>query len=104
MGRSVLLVTGFSSEEELDRFVKAEIRYFKSMEMSLWRCEGPALRFAFGDVSDLAPVATTLSSRYPGLLLEVLQGDGWSRYASGRRTAGQEPSAPRPLELIYETF
>jgi hypothetical protein len=102
--RSLLVVKGFASTEDLDRFVKAEIRYFKSMEMTLWRCEGPALRFAFGDLPDLASTAATLSCRYPGLLFEARVEGVWSRYADGRRSAAAEPVLPHSLELIYETF
>jgi hypothetical protein len=104
VGQSLLVVRGFASRDELDRFVKAEIRYFKSMEMSLWRCEGPALRFTFGDLPDLAFMAATLSSRYAELLFEVRVEGAWSRCVSGRRQTPVEPVQPRPLELIYETF
>lgn len=94
-----LVVTGFDSHDELDRFVRAEIRTFRSRDMRVVRSEaapaaggspGPALVLAFGDRPDLAPAAAALSRRYPRLALTLSR-------------AG-EPAGLPEIEEIYSTF
>ncbi len=114
----LLVVRGFVDHEAIDRFVRSEIRYFRSRDMRAWRCEGdgPELRLAFGDLPDLAPLAAALSRAHPSLELT------WSREEGGRvvarvfrdgeagtQTAAggslqEAASRGRTLEEIYGTF
>ena len=93
-----LVVTGFGSHGELDRFVRSEIRYFRSRDMRAWRGEapggGPALVFSFGDRPDLGATVATLARRYPKLRL---------RWSPGPPAAYAGPDLAE-LEEIYSTF
>ena len=95
-----LVVTGFASHGELDRFVRSEIRYFRSRDMRAYRSEvpgcGPALVFTFGDRPDLGATAQALARRYPALTF------AWSPALD---SAAQEAATDLPeIEEIYSTF
>ena len=114
----ILVVSGFADHDAIDRFVRSEIRYFRSRDMRAWRCEGagPELRLAFGDDPDLGGLAADLSRAHPALEL------AWSREERGRvvtrvfrrgdcgpqtvAAGGLEEIAARgrTLEEIYGTF
>jgi hypothetical protein len=114
----LLVVSGFADHGAIDRFVRSEIRYFRSRDMRAWRCEGagPELRLAFGDRPDLGGLAADLSRAHPALELT------WSRAERGRVLTrvfrrgdrGPETAADgrleelaargRTLEEIYGTF
>jgi len=114
----LLVVSGFGDHDAVDRFVRSEIRYFRSRDMRAWRCEaaGPELRLAFGDHPDLGGLAADHSRAHPALTV------AWSREERGRvltrvfrrgdggpETAvdgGLEELAARgrTLEEIYGTF
>ena len=116
-----LAVTGFESHDELDRFVRAEIRYFRSRDMRVVRCEAPAgaagqprpvLVFTFRDRPDLGGAAASLAAAYPGLSLAWTRGERGevvTRVFEAGAARPQEPGpAPgdgcRELEEIYGTF
>ena len=114
----LLVVSGFADHDAIDRFVRSEIRYFRSRDMRVLRCEGagPELRLVFADRPDLAGLAAALSRSHPALEL------AWSRREAGRvltrvfrsGDGGPETEARgsledlaaggRTLEEIYGTF
>lgn len=121
----LLLVSGFADQDAVDRFVKSEMRYFRSRDLRAYRCEAPgasgeraqpALAFVFGDRPDLGGLVAALSRSHPGLLL------AWSREEGGRvrtcsfqagaagsetttegRLSGLLEKSCRELEEIYGT-
>jgi hypothetical protein len=128
----VLLVEGFPSDAELDRFVKSEIRYMKGLDMGAYRCVALRLKFVLSGMSHFSSFVKELSESYPGLvfrLLTVPPGDSFRRrtdelysvYRAGRALNRSEtvalPGPPigpddladhesrfPPLETLYETF
>ena len=101
------LITGFPDEMGVDRFVMAEIRYFKSMEMQVNRCEGMALRFDFQDLDAVARLFAEISQRYPQLRFLIDGHTAVTAFAAGQAEEGVD-LAPfgdhRPTEEIYSTF
>ena len=101
------LITGFHEEVAVDRFVMAEIRYFKSMEMQVYRCEGNALRFDFQDLPPVVSIFQDLSRRYPDLSCLGDVGAAGVRLHAGEdraAEAGADVGDYRPTEEIYTTF
>ncbi len=113
--RDILLVSGFSSEEELDRFVKSEIRYMKSFDMGAYRCSGGRLKFIFSGLSRLPSYVRELSTSHPKIEFRLLVGDphtGFHAYKAGKAVSGgagarelrnHETAIPAE-ETLYETF
>ena len=121
MRSAVVLITGFAAEREVDAFVRAEIRYFRSRVMTLGRCEGPSLKLVVED--EVKPgaeeQAAKIARRYPRLTVEILvREDGrrsHRRFVDGHEDR-REPNGTRldrlgrhertlpVLEEIYETF
>ncbi len=114
----LLVVSGFADHDAVDRFVRSEIRYFRSRDMRAWRCDGagPELRLAFGDHPDLGGLAGALSRAHPALklawsraergcvLTRVFRGgDGGPEIAAGDRLE-ELAARGRTLEEIYATF
>ena len=114
----LLVVSGFADHDALDRFVRAEIRYFRSRDMRAWRCEsdGPELRLAFGDGPDLAALAAALSAAHPALALawsreerggaatRVFRGGAAGPRAQAGASLEELAARGRVLEEIYGTF
>lgn len=99
------LVTGFTDQDALDVFVKAEIRYFKSMEMRVLRCEGPSLWLEMEDLPGLRRTAAAVARRWSALELVVTGGLPPVRLAGDTEIAIERiPDRPRVLEEIYSTF
>jgi hypothetical protein len=104
---TAVLITGFQTEPEVDQFVMAEIRYFKSMEMQANRCEGPALRFEFRDLRSPGELFQAISSRYPSLVFLVDDGALTLEIREGELKQGGEIrrfAEHPPTEEIYSTF
>lgn len=72
----VFYVLGFPDAGEADRFVKAEIRYIKSSEMTVDLLEGPILRFSVPDRDDLATYLAGLEDVAGGRVRVLLQETG----------------------------
>ena len=83
----------------------AEIRYFKSMEMQVYRCEGNALRFDFQDLPPITSLFRDISRRYPGLAFHVDDGAKTLQLVDGQEVPSEVTFGDhRPTEEIYSTF
>lgn len=91
-----IFVSGFSTEAERDRFVKAEIRYLKSFDMSAARCAGGALRFVLSGFERAEEYVAMLAREYPRLRVVSCPG------ADARTCA--DLATLRVEEILYETF
>ncbi len=94
-----ILVRGFSDDLEQDRFVKSEIRYLKSFDMSAARCAGRALLFRLTAFPRAEAYVETLRKAYPWLEIS-LHAEGKESRGPG---AGPDPF-PAIEEILYETF
>ncbi|HUX11375.1 MAG TPA: hypothetical protein VMW87_00025 [Spirochaetia bacterium] len=113
--RDILLVDGFPTEEELDRFVKSEIRYMKGFDMGAYRCSGRRLKFVFSGLARLPSYVRELSISHPQIEFRLLVGGPRLRYyayKAGKPLAGgagatelrnHETAVPAE-ETLYETF
>jgi hypothetical protein len=102
-----VLITGFREEPDVDRFIMAEIRYFKSMEMQVNRCEGTALRFDFQELDSPARLFVEISQRYPELRFLIDEDLAVRAFLAGEleEDADRAPfNDHRPTEEIYSTF
>jgi len=122
----ILIVIGFHSERELDRFLRTEIRYLKGFDMVAHRCAELRLKFEIAAYRGMARLVGELSAENPSLEFHALSADGLStRYdlvRAGLSVQSEEcPSGTSPLkefalrlfdhartcpsiEILYQTY